>query len=415
MENPSLIQWKTQAWQNPQMVSWYATRMTDSSGTNPLKNIVERNVIDRYVQGNKIIDVGIGTGRGSLPLARRGLQVVGIDSSQAMLDETQRQAGTTPIELLQGDVEKLPCPDKCADTVLSLNVMVHFPHWQNVLSEWKRVLKPEGRIIFDIHSLDHLEAALPPEQADIYANAGTDNGSHGVYMSHARVKDIAAWADANQCTLKAIVPYASIYGKPAYNHWLAPLEDRFDWQRLLSWLGNDKKLLDLAVFIEETIISQLGSKSTCRFFAIIDNTTGDNQAWLRENEARDQAIKSGNWASTLPIQNPTWLNMLSQLLSSPRPRQFLFRLIEAISHRFVQFDFLHLAPEPYQSLFEDWRLQNLLDDSALQIAQQWPNTSSAGSGTGLFFKGVPLSPGLEYNLMENILTRQYGVFSGVRK
>lgn len=415
MEKTSLIQWKTQAWQNPQMVSWYATRMTDSSGTNPLKNVVERNIIDHYVQGNKIIDVGIGTGRGSLPLARNGFNVIGIDSSQAMLDETQRQAGETPIELLLGDVEKLPCPDQSADTVLSLNVMVHFPHWQSVLGEWQRVLRPGGRIIFDIHSLDHLEAALPLEEAHRYANAGASDGSHGVYMSHARVTDIAAWADANQCTLRAIVPYASIYGRPAYNHWLTPLEDRFDWQRLLSWLGNDKKLLDLAVFIEETMISQLGSKSTCRFFAVIDNTSGDNQAWLRENEARDQAIKNGNWASILPIQHPAWLNTLSQLLSSPRTRQFLFRLVETISHRFAPFDFLHLIPEPYQSLFQDWRLQHLLDDSALKIAQQWPNSSSAGNGTGLTFKGIPLSPGLEYPLMENILTRQYGVFSGVRK
>lgn len=415
MNNTSLIQWKTQAWKNPQMVSWYAERMVDSSGTNPLKNRVERNIIDRYIRGREILDVGIGTGRGSLSLARQGYRVTGIDSSQAMLDETRRQAGETPINLLQGDVEKLPCPDASADSILSLNVMVHFPHWQNVLSEWKRVLKPEGRIIFDIHSMDHLEAALPPDQALAYANAGTSDNSHGVYMSHARVTDIAAWADANQCTLKSIIPYASIYGRPAYNHWLTPLEDRFDWQRLLSWLGTDKKLLDLAVFIEETIISQLGSKSTCRFFVIIDNTPGNNEAWLRENEARDKAIKSGSWDSVLPIQHPTWLHMLSQFLSSPRTRQLLFRLIEAVSRRFAPLDLLHLIPEPYQSLFQDWRLQRLLDDSALQIAQQWPNTSSAGSGTGLFFKGVPLSPGLEYNLMENILTRQYGVFSGVRK
>lgn len=413
MNNTSLIQWKTQAWKNPQMVSWYAERMVDSSGTNPLKNRIERNIIDRYIRGREILDVGIGTGRGSLSLARQGYRVTGIDSSQAMLDETRRQAGETPINLLQGDVEKLPCPDASADSILSLNVMVHFPHWQNVLSEWKRVLKPEGRIIFDIHSMDHLEAALPPDQALAYANAGTSDNSHGVYMSHARVKDIVAWADTHQCTLHAIVPYASIYGKPAYNHWLTPLEDRFDWKRLLSWLGNDQKLLDLAVFIEETLIAHMGSKSTCRFFAIIDNTPGDNQAWLTHNEKIEQALAEGDFTSVLPVNHPLWTSALSQLLTTPRTRQLLFRLEEALSQRFPQFNFLPWIPEPYRSLFEDWRLQNLLNQSALAITQQWPTTSAPGNA--LHYHGVPLAPGLGYKLMENVLAQQYGIFSGVRK
>ena len=107
MQDPTknLIDWKTNAWKDPNMVAWYSKRMVENTGTNVLKNLLETRLLKRLVTGRDVLDVGIGTGRGSIPLAKAGYNVSGIDSSQAMLDETQRLAGNIPMNLQVGDVQ----------------------------------------------------------------------------------------------------------------------------------------------------------------------------------------------------------------------------------------------------------------------------------------------------------------------
>ena len=413
----SLIAWKTQAWTNPDMVAWYAMRMTDSSGTNPLKNRVERHIVDRCVIGQDILDVGIGTGRGSLPLARRGYRVTGIDSSQAMLDETRRQAAETPIELHQGDVRELPVADAAFDTLISLNVMVHFPHWQPVLQEWKRVVRPGGRMLFDIHSLDHLEAALPAEQARQIAEAGLNDGAHGAYMSHMRVEDLTNWCSENGLRVLGIIPVGGFFGAPAYNRWIQPLEDRFAWKRLLSWLGHDNRLLDFAVFLEESFPAFLTSRSTCRFFALLENSDApaENAAWLAQYGQFNERIGAcrSNPATALPhLLDPGWQQALHRHLTWPRNRQMLYLLLTELSRSFPQLNWRDLLPPAFLDLFDDWRLQEQIDDATLSIIRTWSTASVAGDS--LTHQGIPLAPGLEYHLMEALLTRHFGVFSGNR-
>lgn len=418
MTDPNaLIAWKTQAWTNPDMVAWYARRMTDSSGTQPLKNRIERNLVDRCVIGQDILDVGIGTGRGSLPLARRGYRVTGIDSSQAMLDETRRQAGDTPIDLRQGDVRQLPVADACCDTLISLNVMVHFPHWQPVLAEWKRVVRPGGRILFDIHSLDHLEATMPAEEARKLAEAGLHDGAHGVYMSHLRAADLARWASDNGLVLLGVIPVGGFFGAPAYNHWIKPLEDRFAWKRLLSWLGQDSRLLDCAVFLEESVTACLTSRATCRFFAVLEHrdAPADNLAWIDADAAFNRALaeQPASPAACLPhLADPEWQRMLARHLAWPRNRQLLYLLLRELGRTFPRLDAEALLPPAFRDLFADWRLQEQIDDATLTMIRTWTSASEAGSA--LAHKGVPLAPGLEYHLMEALLTRHFGVFSGNR-
>lgn len=59
-------------------------------------------------QGASILDVGCGTGRHSIELARRGFQVTGIDFSEGMLGEARRKAGDArvSVEFIQADATK---------------------------------------------------------------------------------------------------------------------------------------------------------------------------------------------------------------------------------------------------------------------------------------------------------------------
>lgn len=59
--------------------------------------------IAELAQHGKILELGIGTGRIALPLAARGLEVHGIDASQAMLDRMQDKPFSDRVRTLVGD------------------------------------------------------------------------------------------------------------------------------------------------------------------------------------------------------------------------------------------------------------------------------------------------------------------------
>ncbi|MFP3906809.1 MAG: class I SAM-dependent methyltransferase [Acidimicrobiales bacterium] len=53
---------------------------------------------------DRVLELGIGSGRLALPLAERGLPVVGIDSSPAMLEQLRAKPGADAIEVHEGDM-----------------------------------------------------------------------------------------------------------------------------------------------------------------------------------------------------------------------------------------------------------------------------------------------------------------------
>lgn len=57
----------------------------------------------RLARGGRVLELGIGTGRLALPLAARGLEVHGIDASEAMVAHLRAKPGGDAIPVLIGD------------------------------------------------------------------------------------------------------------------------------------------------------------------------------------------------------------------------------------------------------------------------------------------------------------------------
>ena len=70
-----------------------------------------------------VLELGCGTGRVALPVARDGATVVGIDRSQPMLDRARKRvkrAGLQDsVQLIRGDIRHLPFPDKSFPLVMA--------------------------------------------------------------------------------------------------------------------------------------------------------------------------------------------------------------------------------------------------------------------------------------------------------
>lgn len=93
------------------------------------------------VRDRRILDVGTGTGRAALLLARGGAWVTGIDASEQMLDIAREQAAEQGLsaEFLPGDAHNLDFPDRSVDVAISLRVLMHAPNWRRCVTELCRV------------------------------------------------------------------------------------------------------------------------------------------------------------------------------------------------------------------------------------------------------------------------------------
>jgi 2-polyprenyl-3-methyl-5-hydroxy-6-metoxy-1,4-benzoquinol methylase len=113
------------------------------------------------VERRRILDVGTGTGRAAIALAKRGAIVTGVDASAEMLQVAERRAAeagvalrtvdTAGVTFVRGDAHRLAFADRSFEAVVCLRVLMHTPDWRASLRELCRV--SSGRVVFDYPSL----------------------------------------------------------------------------------------------------------------------------------------------------------------------------------------------------------------------------------------------------------------------
>lgn len=105
-----------------------------------------------------VLDLGTGPGFFSIILALEGHRAVGIDASPLMLEtarENARACGANA-EFLQMNIQELDFPDNSFDLLVCRNVTWTLYEPEKAYAEWKRVLRPGGRLlIFDANWYNH--------------------------------------------------------------------------------------------------------------------------------------------------------------------------------------------------------------------------------------------------------------------
>ena len=98
--------------------------------------------------GMKVLDVACGTGNLSLPAARLGAAVTGVDIAPNLLEQARAKAAAEGLDIKfdEGDAEALPYEDASFDAVVTMYGAMFAPRPDLVAAELKRVCKPGGLI-----------------------------------------------------------------------------------------------------------------------------------------------------------------------------------------------------------------------------------------------------------------------------
>lgn len=109
------------------------------------------------VRGRQILDAGCGSGVLTAELRGRGAVMTGLDGSPAMIELARHRLGDD-VPLHVADLAlPLPFATDTFDDVTASLVLHYLRDWHGPLTEFKRVLKPGGRLILSVnHPTVHL-------------------------------------------------------------------------------------------------------------------------------------------------------------------------------------------------------------------------------------------------------------------
>lgn len=112
---------------------------------------------DGDVRGRRVLEVGAGSGRDALELARAGAVTLVLDYSPASLALVARQARERGIavHLVQADALRMPFRDGALDVVYHQGLLEHFRDPRPLLAENARVTRSGGRVIVDVPQTFH--------------------------------------------------------------------------------------------------------------------------------------------------------------------------------------------------------------------------------------------------------------------
>ncbi|MGC6472315.1 MAG: class I SAM-dependent methyltransferase [Parvibaculales bacterium] len=120
-------------------------------GTKPISK--QREKVVPQCKG-RVLEIGIGTGHNLAFYDPDKVDFVyGLEPSSAMVDRARPLAGKMPfpVEFLGLPGEEIPLEDNSVDTVLLTYTLCTIPDPLKALVQMRRVLKPDGRLLFSEH------------------------------------------------------------------------------------------------------------------------------------------------------------------------------------------------------------------------------------------------------------------------
>lgn len=111
---------------------------------------IKDHMLKKDFKGKRLLDIGAGEGYVTIEMAKIGLKVVALDISQVALDNISRymlQFNLPNITLIHSSADKIPIKSHSVHYIVANAILEHIPNEAETIREWKRVLKPGGRMM----------------------------------------------------------------------------------------------------------------------------------------------------------------------------------------------------------------------------------------------------------------------------
>lgn len=151
-----------------------------------------------FCAGQQVLDAACGEGYGSALLAGQAARVTGVDVSMDTIQHaSERYGGLENLEFRQADCSALPFEDDSFDRVVSFETLEHLEPQDDMLREFRRVLKPGGFAMIS-----------SPDKAIYTDKHGSDNEFH--------VREL--YRDELEALLSRHFPAFRLYGQKLLFH-----------------------------------------------------------------------------------------------------------------------------------------------------------------------------------------------------
>jgi len=120
---------------------------------------------------SRLADICCGIGRHSIPLARRGVKVTGVDFCAAYLERAEERAHGLPVVFLLADMRETGLDVGAIDAVI--NMWTSFGYFadetenERAMAEWSRLLRPGGRLVMSLLNRDGLINDFQPHRGSV--------------------------------------------------------------------------------------------------------------------------------------------------------------------------------------------------------------------------------------------------------
>jgi tellurite methyltransferase len=149
----------------------YSNSIVDVAGAMDIY-LIDQVMKGRYGVGDTILDAGCGSGRNLYWFLQNNIRVYGIDEDPGAIHTLRtRHPSLPPERLQQSSVERLPFGDEYFDHIIS-SAVLHFArstqHFQDMLAEMVRVLRPGGSLFIRMTSDIGIEDKVRPVADGVY-------------------------------------------------------------------------------------------------------------------------------------------------------------------------------------------------------------------------------------------------------